>query len=428
MTIEQKAKAYDEAIHRANITLGCCNSESDLTTINTVYNIFPGLQESEDGRIRKALLRGFKNYSIYYDKFGGADVSGIIAWLEKQGEQMKVNSEVIKDYTGVENVWNSAHDFRPKHLQRCLCYDKYMGGVYCYVYDDIDKYWCTQTTKEHDPDGYNHISDYTDYRVTVWMKLPATNMYPSKVSIEKQGEQPKEVTCTHEVETGNGNIKALVTEKIQLPKFHEGEWITNGQLTCKVLKVTGKFYDLHLYNDDYCHFETDVQSIDKDYHLWTIKDAKDGDILTTSAGAFIYNGNNGGGCCPGCYCGINTLGNFKTGTKHHWTTKPVFPATKEQRDTLFAKMKEAGYEWNAEKKELKLLITNGGDFFELKNWEQNSAWNNGYSNGYIQAIEKAVEWLENHNDYIDVKDGNVTYFDMRKCVEDFGKYMKGGEQ
>lgn len=43
-------------------------------------------------------------------------------------------------------------------------------------------------------------------------------------------------------------------------------------------------------------------------------------------------------------------------------------------------------------------------------------------------IEKAVEWLENHNDYIDVKDGNVTYFDMGKCVEDFGKYMKGGEE
>ena len=29
------------------------------------------------------------------------------------------------------------------------------------------------------------------------------------------------------------------------------------------------------------------------------------------------------------------------------------PATKEQRDLLFQKMKEAGYEWDAEKKELK---------------------------------------------------------------------------
>lgn len=63
-----------------------------------------------------------------------------------------------------------------------------------------------------------------------------------------------------------------------------------------------------------------------------------------------------------------------------------------------------------------------------KQGEQNSAWSNGYSNGYIQAIEKAVEWLKNHNDYIDVKDGNVTYFDMKKCVEDFKNYMKGGEK
>jgi len=60
--------------------------------------------------------------------------------------------------------------------------------------------------------------------------------------------------------------------------------------------------------------------------------------------------------------------------------------------------------------------------------EHNSAWSNEYSNGYNHAVEKAVEWLENHNDYIDVKDGNVTYFDMEKCVEDFRKAMKGGEE
>ena len=43
------------------------------------------------------------------------------------------------------------------------------------------------------------------------------------------------------------------------------------------------------------------------------------------------------------------------------TSSPVYPATKEQRDTLFAKMKEAGYIWDAEKKELKKI-------------EQKSAW------------------------------------------------------
>ena len=51
----------------------------------------------------------------------------------------------------------------------------------------------------------------------------------------------------------------------------------------------------------------------------------------------------------------------------------IQPATKKQRDTLFAKMQEAGYEWDSEMKELKLLITNGGDF-DSKNCEQKSAW------------------------------------------------------
>ena len=91
-------------------------------------------------------------------------------------------------------------------------------------------------------------------------------------------------------------------------------------------------------------------------HLWTVQDAKDGDILATSAGAFIYNGNNGGGSYPGSYCGINTLGSFQMGVEHHWTRKKVYPATKEQRDTLMKAMNDAGYKWDAEKKELKKLV------------------------------------------------------------------------
>ena len=44
------------------------------------------------------------------------------------------------------------------------------------------------------------------------------------------------------------------------------------------------------------------------------------------------------------------------------------PATKEQRDLLFSKMKEAGYEWDAEKKELK-KIHNALEECEIENIE-----------------------------------------------------------
>ena len=144
------------------------------------------------------------------------------------------------------------------------------------------------------------------------------------------------------------------------PKFNVGDWITNGCLTCKVLGVTGNSYELHLYNDDYCHFETDIQSVDKYYHLWTIHDAMDGDVLVYVTDeedlwimiywslyepyeghvhyhALLVNDNfSDKGTC--CIC----IDNLK-------------PSTKEQRDLLFSKMKEAGCEWDSEKKELKKI-------------------------------------------------------------------------
>ena len=148
------------------------------------------------------------------------------------------------------------------------------------------------------------------------------------------------------------------------PKFHEGDWITDGQLTCKVLGITGKSYVLHLYNDDYCHFETDIQSVDKYYHLWrqsadkcyhlwTIQDAEEGDILAWDDSKCIalfkniydedsFNSYGFVGHCTG---------SFESRLSYH-DIKGAHPATKEQRDILFQKMHEAGYEWDVENKKL----------------------------------------------------------------------------
>ena len=71
----------------------------------------------------------------------------------------------------MELKFNEAKTVRPNHLERCLCYDKFLKGYRCYVYDDISKYWCTQATTEHDQNGDNHIVDYADYQVTEWASL-----------------------------------------------------------------------------------------------------------------------------------------------------------------------------------------------------------------------------------------------------------------
>lgn len=105
--------------------------------------------------------------------------------------------------------------------------------------------------------------------------------------------------------------------------------------------------------------------------------ARDGDVLYSldSNQPFIYKERKQNEQAT-AYCGLNIYGKFFVwGTKDCVITLSKYvPATKEQRDLLFQKMKEAGYEWDAEKKELNLLITNGGDFFESENCEQKPTW------------------------------------------------------
>ena len=144
-------------------------------------------------------------------------------------------------------------------------------------------------------------------------------------------------------------------------KFKVGDWVVNNETSnlCHISKIEhGQYicYD--------CSFPI---SKENNYHIWTIQDAKDGDVLAidwtqdSDASYFekivIFKDLNKDG--------IEGYGStFKNGQQFFngesiiysktWTTT-LHPATKEQRDLLFAKMGEAGYEWDADNKELKKI-------------------------------------------------------------------------
>ena len=274
LSIEEKAKSYDEVVEKAKIEK---EKSRNLGLLEFIDENFPELKESEDERVRKEIISAIKE-----DWPGHTDW---IAWLEKQGQKpvYKVEPKFKVKYAGSEyNVLNV----------------KDIAGVTYYGIED-------------EP---NHI----DY------------VLPNNCEIVSE-QKP--------------------ADKVE-PKFHDGEWITHNtaNFVFKIINVGSNGYEV-VNRENYK--KTISFDNEDNYHLWTIKDAKDGDVLATSAGAFIYNGNSGGGSCPGSYCGINTLGRFKTGVEHHWTGKKVYPATKEQRDLMFQKIKEEGYKWDAEKKELK---------------------------------------------------------------------------
>jgi len=81
LSVQEKAIAYDEAIKRAKDML----SYKEVRRENMEY-LFPELKESEDKRIRKALVDWFsKNHAS--DDFYGIAWDRVVTWLEKQGEQ-----------------------------------------------------------------------------------------------------------------------------------------------------------------------------------------------------------------------------------------------------------------------------------------------------------------------------------------------------
>lgn len=88
LSIEQKAKAYDEAKLRMRIAFN-----SKRCTINFMNEIFPELKESEDERIRKELIGFLRN--IPNSNYTCEEMA---LWLEKQGVQPHYNiGDVICD-------------------------------------------------------------------------------------------------------------------------------------------------------------------------------------------------------------------------------------------------------------------------------------------------------------------------------------------
>ena len=260
-----------------------------------------------------------------------------------------------------------------------------------------DNYVCTYLTKEDIKGMYSRffpeLAESEDEKIRKslihYLHGLGEFEYPDKktynnwlVWLEKQGEQIDNLTPQEAIDIAVAKCfdEQKPTDKVE-PKFQNGQWITNGDYTWKIVEV--KPLDYILQSQDGNIVDDTISHVDEQFHSFTIEDAKDGDVLLfegyyNSIVLFQGIGINGKGrinyhckCDLGNYSfgvqgDVACLGTIEKDSEHY------HPATKEQRDLLFQKMHEAGYEWDAEKKELKLLITNGGDF-EFENCEQKPA-------------------------------------------------------
>ena len=153
-------------------------------------------------------------------------------------------------------------------------------------------------------------------------------------------------------------------------KFKVGQYITDGHHSGQIIED-----DCHCYKIldlTGCNATIIPFTLQDNYHLWTIQDAKDGDVLALSwledknlfEKIVIFKKYHDEGV-KGLYNGpcVEGYGNTFMNGKMLFTDEKVpyysktwtcnlQPATKEQRDRLFQRIKEAGYKWNVEAKTL----------------------------------------------------------------------------
>ena len=149
------------------------------------------------------------------------------------------------------------------------------------------------------------------------------------------------------------------------PEFHKGDWVVR-EYTKDIITIN-QVVDVKRIDDECFGYTLDdgtyfSGSWESSYHLWTIQDAKDGDVLVASDGSiFLFKSTTGYACKH--YVALTTDGAVKLneGLEHYWEiSTAVHPATKEQCDLLFSKINEAGYKWNNEKKKLGKRVIDEG--------------------------------------------------------------------
>lgn len=345
-------------------------ASSDEKILRTLETIFPQLKEQTDERIRKAIIEFFElqDDNTTYSFISKKD---ILDWLYRQGSNQYNKCEYHKGdwlYDEVNKIFcvikkerdntyrlvdiNGEEYDVPKYTlsyqyHRFTLNDVKDGDIlvngsnifiFKYIYDTRVMGYChvnIDNRKFYDDNGKNDCFGLTDSVFT-----PATNEQCNYLftKIDEFGYK------------WDADKKQLI-DKIN-PKFKIGDWIISKyEVPCYVKNIYERQYEL--CSTTGYNFTKYIKDVDNgDYDIWTIDDAKDGDILCVdNTLIFIYKKSNDNNIDVHCYyhieddviiiqkdliC-ISVQGN-------------IYPATKEQHNMLHKKLQEFGLTWNATKK------------------------------------------------------------------------------
>ena len=502
LSIEEKAKRYNEAIERAREI----NNEHKAQPFDVMLKVFPELiAESEDERIKKALIDYFKwnTDNQLLNEFSNREV---FAWLEKQSNKaidspknhQDTNNPngciVFEDFNGgegfyklhlgylnkkqVEEVeemirtWNKeskasnenikncigmcltdADEQRFKdyntNLKECLTWLKKQGtpaklneeeqnrfakGVLtsCALsfidYLDAHKYeskMCVSNGECEDIENafHNAMWDslhryYCKYIVKQGEQKPVVIIPKFRIGDEIKTSNEESLTITKIDEKGYWSedlficgfdeeciwdlVKQKHVDKVE-PKFKVGDWVIDKQgivhqIANVIENVTNHTYGYDIVGGGY--FNDNTEGV----RLWTIQNAKPGDVLCDGTTIFIFKDLLSDGSVMS-YCDYDTDSGESDAfcpLAMNLMCSKITPATKEQRNKLEKAITEAGYRWDTDK--------NG-----LRKVEQKSTWSgeddynlqcciakvqSDIDNGRIGTNRELLSWLKSIKDRV----------------------------
>ena len=317
---------------------------------------------SSDERIRKAILEGLIDCrdapDLGWSNFGGIEIDDCIAWLESKKYALKsFKDEDVRKFMQYIEKQAKAYEFNlPNRSYDVFAFAK---DILIWLEKQGDKPQGksaleSRTDKELVEEVYSHLDSIKETAD----RMTSGNFMHNKAAITFSANTITKVLeligikAQKDSKYDNQNC-VKHTDKVE-PKFKVGDWITNyyGEVTWKVISVDYVAYTLQ--NQLGKCIEDTIDYVNEAFHLWTIQDAKDGDVLAFDNDTIVifkdlYNSTS---FHSYCYIEDGIFDFNKDELPDWWNGEGFKPATKEQIDILFQKMKKAGYEWDGEKKEL----------------------------------------------------------------------------
>ena len=183
------------------------------------------------------------------------------------------------------------------------------------------------------------------------------------------------------------NEDLVIIEEVDCPKFNVGDWVfatNDGEGPWLITAITDNYYTLQDTQEN----EASVAqiTIDNKYHLWSLKDAKPGDVLISEDDKHPFIFKKFLGYAPSAYCGIDTTDSIYISDEDRpWTRDTVRPATYEERQVLFNKLEEKNYKWDTDTLTLSKI---------QKRWRDNE-----YKtiSGYYTHTDSRIIYSEDHS-------------------------------